>query len=45
VTATIVALPIAIVTSYFLYQRLVLGEERKVLVVKPVPTVNSEERD
>jgi hypothetical protein len=25
-------LPIAIVTSYVLYQRVVLGEERKVLV-------------
>lgn len=32
VTSAIVALPIAIGTSYWLYQRLVLGEEQKVLV-------------
>ncbi|RFU25590.1 hypothetical protein B7463_g10754, partial [Scytalidium lignicola] len=32
ITMTMVALPIAIVTSYVLYQRLVLGEERKHLV-------------
>ncbi|KAF2141000.1 uncharacterized protein K452DRAFT_309452 [Aplosporella prunicola CBS 121167] len=31
ITAAIVAAPIAIVTSYFLYQRLVQGEQRKVL--------------
>jgi len=34
VTMAIVAMPIAIVTSYVLYQRLVLGEDRK-LLVKP----------
>ncbi|KAE8441093.1 hypothetical protein EG329_005888 [Mollisiaceae sp. DMI_Dod_QoI] len=38
VTMTIVALPIAIVTSYVLYQRLVLGEEPK----KLVPTLSKE---
>ncbi|KAH6692803.1 hypothetical protein BKA61DRAFT_624635 [Leptodontidium sp. MPI-SDFR-AT-0119] len=32
VTMAIVALPILIVTSYVLYQRLVLGEEKKMLV-------------
>jgi len=32
VTLAIVALPIAIVTSWVLYQRLILGEERKHLV-------------
>ncbi|PBP26367.1 hypothetical protein BUE80_DR002580 [Diplocarpon rosae] len=31
VTATIVALPIALVTGYVLYQRLVLGQEKKML--------------
>lgn len=36
VTMAIVAMPIVIVTSYVLYQRLVLGEERK-LLVEPVP--------
>ncbi|KAL2061298.1 hypothetical protein VTL71DRAFT_7571 [Oculimacula yallundae] len=37
VTMAIVALPIAIVTSYVLYQRLVLGEEKKMLVPAPKP--------
>ncbi|KFY32856.1 hypothetical protein V495_08661, partial [Pseudogymnoascus sp. VKM F-4514 (FW-929)] len=39
VTMTIVALPIAIVTSYVLWQRLVMGEEQKVLV-RPPPVVD-----
>ncbi|CUS12459.1 unnamed protein product [Tuber aestivum] len=34
VRTVVVMLPIAIVTSYVLYQRVVLGEERKVLVKK-----------
>ncbi|RPA97357.1 hypothetical protein L873DRAFT_1809897 [Choiromyces venosus 120613-1] len=34
VRTVVVMLPIAIVTSYVLYQRVVLGEERKVLVRK-----------
>jgi len=36
----IVALPIAIVTSYVLYQRLVLGEEKK-LFPMPKQSVNA----
>lgn len=36
ITLAIVALPIALVTSGVLFQRLVLGEERKVLVRGPV---------
>ncbi|KAL5353169.1 hypothetical protein ACLOAV_001202 [Pseudogymnoascus australis] len=43
VTMVIVALPIAIVTSYVLWQRLVLGEEQKVLV-KPAPVVDAKEK-
>ncbi|KAI9815978.1 MAG: hypothetical protein M1827_001970 [Pycnora praestabilis] len=35
ITMAIVALPIAIVTSYVLYQRVVMGEERKRLVPRP----------
>lgn len=35
VTFAIVALPIAIVTSYVLFQRLVLGQEQKRLVPRP----------
>ncbi|TVY89806.1 hypothetical protein LAWI1_G002974 [Lachnellula willkommii] len=42
VTMAIVAAPILIVTSYVLYERLVLGEERK-LLVKPLPPVESEQ--
>ncbi|KAI9732725.1 MAG: hypothetical protein M1818_007459 [Claussenomyces sp. TS43310] len=38
VTLVIVALPIAVVTSWVLYQRLVKGEERK-LLVQPAPTM------
>ncbi|XMA11904.1 hypothetical protein WAI453_004695 [Rhynchosporium graminicola] len=41
VTTAIVALPIAIVTSYVLYQRLVMGEEKKMLV-PPQKPVDSE---
>ncbi|TVY52124.1 hypothetical protein LCER1_G005115 [Lachnellula cervina] len=42
VTMAIVAAPILIVTSYVLYERLVLGEERK-LLVKPLPPVESDQ--
>ncbi|PVH81314.1 hypothetical protein DL98DRAFT_571198 [Cadophora sp. DSE1049] len=41
VTMAIVALPIAIVTSYVLYQRLVLGEEKK-LFPMPKQTIDAE---
>ncbi|KAG4437807.1 hypothetical protein IFR05_006694 [Cadophora sp. M221] len=51
VTMTIVALPILIVTSYVLYQRLVLGEEKKMLVkpqenprADPQAQIRSEQR-
>ncbi|KAL3425535.1 hypothetical protein PVAG01_02326 [Phlyctema vagabunda] len=40
VTVAIVAMPILLVTSYILYQRLVLGEERKRLV-GPSPSTNA----
>lgn len=42
VTTAIVALPIAIVTSWVLYQRLVLGKERKVLVSKEPPSTDND---
>ncbi|KAH8816560.1 hypothetical protein F5884DRAFT_852996 [Xylogone sp. PMI_703] len=44
VTMTLVALPIAIVTSYVLYQRLVLGEEQKRLV-KLEPDDSDQKKD
>ncbi|KAI9852784.1 MAG: hypothetical protein M1824_001718 [Vezdaea acicularis] len=45
ITYVIVALPIAIVTSWVLYDRLVLGTERKVLVRPPPDTAASKENE
>ncbi|KFZ16378.1 hypothetical protein V502_05120, partial [Pseudogymnoascus sp. VKM F-4520 (FW-2644)] len=44
VTMVIVALPIALVTSYVLWQRLVMGEEQKVLL-KPAPKVIADTKE
>lgn len=42
ITAIMVALPIAIVTSYELYQRLVLGKERKLMPhIEPLPDMKA----
>ncbi|MCJ1464328.1 hypothetical protein MMC07_002941 [Pseudocyphellaria aurata] len=43
VTSVIIALPIVIYTSYILYERLVLGEERKKLV-PPAPSDRNREK-